>query len=141
MPIPGHTFFYTTIGLKYSSELRRLLSIDLSYEIRVMMLILHFWNFGHFWQKNGCGLGPSNPTKKLSHSVKILGQLLVKTIFLNLQERPPLFIGHVASTRRRKNAVMTTVSTMTAKEMTIIIFVYQSNVYYRHVICVVTMAL
>ena len=52
---PQLSHFLADCAKKNLSTFRRLLSIDWSWEIQVMLIVFHFWFLGHFWRQNGRG--------------------------------------------------------------------------------------
>ena len=110
MPMFGHTFFGHNsafsgpIGLSfYGSSGDQYISIDWWWEIKVAMLIFHFFIFGPLlagkwaWPpvttRAPNGLGPPNPIKKLAHWGDLSGQPLSRNhVFEIFTGEPPLLL-------------------------------------------------
>ena len=70
----------------------RLIKINPSYHAYFQILNI----LVRIWRKNGYGLGPLNPTKKLAHWLDLLGQLLSLNCDLDIfrpDPPPPIIYG------------------------------------------------
>ena len=102
MSIFGHNFlvitqlYFCQLSYNFSWELSRRF-FDWQWEIQVIIACFHFWvtyvrNMGAATTRSTSGLGPKNPTKKLTHWVDVLGKLLCRNydhVFSVFRDSPP----------------------------------------------------